>query len=140
MGNSFRVLEHRPRKPKSSEPRRPPRTTPEPARRAVSADAAAAVAEWVKAKGEASVATLAPALAVSGLQHRGCRYTEAPTSQDVVDLFVAAGKKKMSARTMRTALGPRGPVVRKARQAARMRRSREKLEREKQKAAQVRFG
>lgn len=140
MPNDYRRLEHRPRKPKGPRRRAPSPPRPVVARRAVMADDAKAVARLARVSGDVSAATLAPMLASSGVKFRGRRYTEAPTAQDVADLIVAGGGKKLSARTMRKALGPRGPVVRKARHAAQVRRSREKLAKAKAEAWNVRFG
>lgn len=74
----------------------------------------------------------------AGELHRGGRWNvAAPRSADVVELLAAGGGRKISARTVREHLGPRESVVRNARAAARARRRRDEVRREREQGTRV---
>ena len=74
----------------------------------------------------------------AGELHRGGRRNvAAPSSADVVELLAAGGGRKISARTAREHLGPRESVVRNARAAARARRRRDEVRREREQGKRV---
>ena len=78
------------------------------------------------------------ALGRSGELHRGGRRTlHAPSAADVVELLAAATGRKIAVRSARRHLGPRESVVRSARQAARLRKLRAEVRRERERGAHV---
>lgn len=78
------------------------------------------------------------ALGRAGELHRGGRRTlHAPSAADVAELLAAATGRKIAERSARRHLGPRESVVRSAREAARRRKQRAEVRRERERGTRV---